>query len=130
MCIYMGLKCGRNKPPPRCESKIDHVTPSVPRATPFRYNIAGPLCFSGDQIALGRPLPRIIAGDHLVIHDCGGYTLSMYCRYNSRPAPPVYAYEDARPGELAVWREAETVDDVLKMWDCASYPRAGAAAAE
>ena len=47
----------------------------------------------------------------------------MYSRYNSRPSPPVYAYEDARPDELAVWREGETADDVLKMWECASYPR-------
>ena len=45
----------------------DHVEEEL-----IPYNIAGPLCFSGDQIALGRPLPRIAAGDHLVIHDCGG----------------------------------------------------------
>ena len=49
------------------EAAADHVEEEL-----IPYNIAGPLCFSGDQIALRRPLPRIAAGDHLVIHDCGG----------------------------------------------------------
>ena len=85
--------------------------PAVPQ------DIAGPLCFSGDLVARERPLPLAEPGDIVAIHDVGAYTLSMWSRYNSRQAPPVYAHEAAGAEvRLQLLKPAETVDDVLRFW--------------
>jgi diaminopimelate decarboxylase len=96
-----------------------HAPDGAPRAGPAApQDIAGPLCFSGDLVAAQRPLPLAAPGDLVVIHDTGAYTLSMWSRYNSRQAPPVYAYEDGAGGRpaLRLLKPAETVDDVLRFW--------------
>jgi len=80
-------------------------------------DIAGPLCFSGDLVAHNRALPLAAPGDWVVIHDAGAYTMSMWSRYNSRQAPPVYGYEVT--GEAVAFhliKAGETVDDVLRFW--------------
>ena len=53
------------------------------------WDIAGPLCFSGDLIARQRLLPNIQSGDIVCIEDVGAYSLSMWSRYNSRRSPAV-----------------------------------------
>eukprot|EP01105_Mastigella_eilhardi_P009993 TRINITY_DN2340_c0_g1_i5.p3 TRINITY_DN2340_c0_g1~~TRINITY_DN2340_c0_g1_i5.p3 ORF type:complete len:438 (+),score=111.84 TRINITY_DN2340_c0_g1_i5:68-1315(+) len=63
------------------------------------HDIAGPLCFSGDLVARERVLPRINAGDLIVIHDSGAYTLGEFSHFNSRSPPPVYCY-NARDDRL------------------------------
>ena len=78
-------------------------------------DIAGPLCFSGDLIARRRKLPPIEVGDHILVHDVGAYTLSMWSRYNSRLSPPVYGFaQDA--DDFVLLRRGETVNDVLRFW--------------
>jgi len=79
-------------------------------------DVAGPLCFSGDLMAVERPLPAVNSGDYLVMHDAGGYTVSMYSRYNSRPCPPVYAYYSDKPTEVFCIKRAETCEEVLEFW--------------
>jgi diaminopimelate decarboxylase len=79
------------------------------------WNLAGPLCFSGDILAKGVPLPGVQEGDHLVIHDTGGYTFSMWSRYNSRFAPRIIGYYN--DGETFVLlKEREGMADILKFW--------------
>lgn len=41
------------------------------------YTFAGPLCFGGDFLHQDISLPKVKEGDFLIIHDVGGYTLSM-----------------------------------------------------
>jgi diaminopimelate decarboxylase len=80
---------------------------------PEPWDIAGPLCFSGDLLARGRALPPIEPGDFVVVHDAGAYTLALWSRYNSRLSPAVLAHG---PEGLTVLRRAESVDEVLRFW--------------
>jgi diaminopimelate decarboxylase len=81
----------------------------------YPYNLAGPLCFSGDIIAKGVVLPRIEEGDFLVIHDSGGYTFSMWSRYNSRQTPRIIGYFDE--GEcFEILKERESLDELHRFW--------------
>lgn len=79
------------------------------------WDIAGPLCFSGDLVARERALPPIEPGDLVVVHDAGAYTLSMWSRYNSRRAPAVHGYEGDSPA-LRLLKKAESEEDVLRFW--------------
>jgi diaminopimelate decarboxylase len=79
------------------------------------WNLAGPLCFSGDIIAKGVSLPMMDQGDHLVIHDTGGYTISMWSRYNSRFAPKILGYTgDGK--EFVILKKRETMEDIMRFW--------------
>jgi diaminopimelate decarboxylase len=79
------------------------------------YHLAGPLCFSGDILAKNIELPRIEEGDYLVIHDTGGYTFSMWSRYNSRQTPRILGY--VNDGEkIEVLKERETFEDIYDFW--------------
>lgn len=49
-----------------------------------KYDIGGPLCFSGDFLGLGLKLPVINGGDYVVISDAGANSLSMWSRHCSR----------------------------------------------
>ncbi|MFH1143356.1 MAG: alanine racemase [Candidatus Eisenbacteria bacterium] len=80
------------------------------------WNLAGPLCFSGDMPARGVPLPEIRAGDLVVFHDAGAYTLSMWSRYNSRPMPRVIGYGEAAGG-FEILKERERPDALVDFWD-------------
>jgi diaminopimelate decarboxylase len=78
------------------------------------YNLAGPLCFSGDILAKNVPLPKIEEGDYLVIHDTGSYTFSMWSRYNSRQTPRIIGYL----GDVfEVIKERGTMADLAGCWE-------------
>ena len=78
------------------------------------WDIAGPLCFSGDLLARSRLLPAITPGDLICIEDAGAYSLSMWSRYNSRRSPAVYGIEAA--GQIQLLRAAEQIEQVLDFW--------------
>jgi diaminopimelate decarboxylase len=78
------------------------------------YNIAGPLCFSGDIIAKNVILPKIEEGDFLVIHDTGGYTFSMWSRYNSRQTPRIIGY---RGEQFEIIKERESLEGLAGFWE-------------
>lgn len=77
------------------------------------WNVAGPLCFSGDFLAKSRPLPELSPGDFVIVLDAGAYTLSMWSRYNSRQVPKILGVE---AGRVRVLRERESVASVLGFW--------------
>lgn len=80
-----------------------------------QYMIAGPLCFQGDIIARNILLPEINPGDWLIIHDTGGYTLSMWSRYNSREMPKVIGYRQAG-AHFEILKDREKPEDLFDFW--------------
>jgi len=100
---------------PLCEKK--------PAQSSKKIVIAGPLCFSGDVISTtdNNALPDIEPNDYVVVHDVGAYTLSMWSRYNSRPAPAVYGYSISQDTcQFVVLKPREDVQQVLAFWGHAS----------
>ena len=81
----------------------------------YPYHLAGPLCFSGDILAKNLELPKIEEGDYLVIHDAGGYTFSMWSRYNSRQTPRILGYFN-NGEKTEVLKERETFGDIYSFW--------------
>lgn len=77
------------------------------------WAVGGPLCFSGDIIARDRTLPELAPGDLIVVRDTGAYTLGMWSRHCSRGIPEVLAVS---AGKLAVLRQRETVEDLVRFW--------------
>ena len=78
-----------------------------------KYFIAGPLCFAGDIIGHDLELPEVKEGDYLIIHDVGGYTLSMWSRYNSRQVPKVIGYEGKK---IEILKKRERIPEVVDFW--------------
>ena len=77
------------------------------------YNLAGPLCFAGDIVAKNVILPTTEEGDYIVIHDTGGYTFSMWSRYNSRQTPRILG---VRRGVFSVLKERESFEELGRFW--------------
>ena len=80
------------------------------------YNIAGPLCFSGDIIAKNRSLPKVTRGDLILVKDCGAYTLSMADNFNYKLRPKVISIDD----EVEVIKEEEDFEHLTRHevnWD-------------
>lgn len=75
--------------------------------------LAGPLCFGGDILARDLLLPRLAAGDHVLVRDTGAYTLAMWSRYCSRAIPLVLGVDGDR---VDVLRRRDTPDDLVRFW--------------
>ncbi len=75
------------------------------------YDVAGPICESGDLLARDRRLPRISEGDLLAVLNAGAYGFSMSSQYNSRPRP---AEVMVRNGEYALIRRREKFWSLLE----------------
>ena len=52
-----------------------------------KVDVVGPVCESGDFLALDRELDDVQPGDHLVVGDVGAYGFAMASNYNSRLRP-------------------------------------------
>lgn len=70
------------------------------------YDVAGPLCESGDLIAKDRKLPKVSEGDLLAIMNAGAYGYSMSSQYNSRPRAAEVLVKDWK---YTVIREREAI---------------------
>lgn len=73
-------------------------------------DVVGPICESGDFLAQGRDLPRLAAGDLLVVRSAGAYGAVMASTYNSRPLVPEVLVDGER---YAVVRPRQSVEELI-----------------
>ena len=74
-------------------------------------DVVGPVCETGDFLALDRMLPPVKEGDLLAIFSAGAYGMTMASNYNSRTRPA----EVMVSGDLFdVIRTRETWDDLIR----------------
>ena len=73
-----------------------------------KYDIAGPICETGDYLGHDRVLPETKEGDIIAVYNAGAYGFSMSSNYNSRP---LCAEVLVNNGEAELIRERETVEE-------------------
>ncbi|HEV8176775.1 MAG TPA: diaminopimelate decarboxylase [Gemmatimonadales bacterium] len=75
-----------------------------------RVDVVGPVCETGDFLALDRTLPGLEAGDALALLGAGAYGFVMASNYNSRPRPPEVIVDG---GTWWIAREREKLEDLF-----------------
>jgi diaminopimelate decarboxylase len=78
---------------------------------PGRVDIVGPVCETGDFLALDRMMPGLKAGDGLAVLGAGAYGFVMASSYNGRPRAAEVMVDD---GRWWVARERESLDDLSR----------------
>jgi diaminopimelate decarboxylase len=81
-----------------------------PGVATIRCDIVGPICESGDYLALNRDLPTLSAGDLVMIRSAGAYGAVMASSYNSRPLVPEVMVDGMR---FAVTRPRPSIDEMI-----------------
>ncbi len=76
-----------------------------------KYDIAGPICESGDLLAKDRLLPSVQEGDLLAVLNAGAYGFSMSSQYNLRPRAAEVLVKE---GKYKLIREREQFDDLIR----------------
>lgn len=78
-------------------------------------DVAGPACFTGDMLAVGRELPFIRGGDLVAVPETGGYYFSTHFSYNALPRPAVYTVGTDAGGDRrwSLARRAQTIEQIV-----------------
>ncbi|GLK54779.1 diaminopimelate decarboxylase [Methylopila capsulata] len=83
--------------------------PDAPRV---KADVVGPVCETGDYMALGRDMARPEAGDLLAIMSAGAYGAVQASTYNSRPLVPEVLVNGAA---YAVVRPRPSVEELIAL---------------
>jgi diaminopimelate decarboxylase len=89
--------------------RIDSVRPNGQSMT---ADVVGPICESGDFLALGRQMDDAAAGDLLAVHDVGAYGYVMASNYNTRPRGAEVLVDGDR---FAVVTQRERYEDLVHL---------------
>jgi len=79
-----------------------------------RYDVVGPICESGDFLALDRALNAVEPGALIAVLGAGAYGFSMSSNYNSRPRAAEVLVNGTR---WRVIRQRESFDDLMRGED-------------
>jgi diaminopimelate decarboxylase len=90
---------------------VDPRVPGTARPELETADVVGPICESGDFLALDRGLPPVERGTLLCIFSAGAYGFSMSSNYNTRPRPAEVLVEGSA---ARIIRRRETMDDLLR----------------
>ncbi len=86
------------------------LTEPAPDAATIVTDVVGPVCETGDYLALGRPLPELRAGDLIAVMTAGAYGAVLASQYNSRLLVPEVLVSGNR---FAVTRPRPGYEDML-----------------
>lgn len=75
-------------------------------------DVVGPVCESGDFLALGRTMPDVEPGALLAVQTAGAYGFVMASNYNSRPRPAEVLVDGER---FALATERERLEDLVRL---------------
>jgi diaminopimelate decarboxylase len=76
------------------------------------YNVAGPLCESGDFLGKNRKLPKVKREDVLAIFDVGAYGMVMSSQHTAKPRPAMVLVNGRR---AEIVRKRETFEDLTRL---------------
>ncbi len=88
---------------------VSEPRPDAPRAV---VDVVGPVCETGDFLALGRDLPALKAGDLLAVMTAGAYGAVQSGTYNTRLLVPEVLVDGER---AAVVRPRPTYEDLIGL---------------
>ena len=88
------------------------VTEAAARAPRIVADVVGPVCETGDYLALGRDLPAVKAGDLLAVMTAGAYGAVQAGTYNTRPLVPEVL---VRGAEHAVVRPRKSYEELIGL---------------
>jgi diaminopimelate decarboxylase len=96
-----------------CEVEMAKVPPRRAREVGLpdliTADIVGPLCETGDFLALDRAIPPVRRGDVLAVFAAGAYGMAMANRYNASPLPAEIIVDGS---EATIIRHRERYDDL------------------
>lgn len=90
--------------------EIEPATDQPDRAV-APVDVVGPICETGDFLALERPLPEVRQGDVLVVRTAGAYGFSMASNYNGRRRPAEVLVDGP---DIHLARRRETYEDLIR----------------
>ena len=111
---YVGVDAGFNTlVRPTMYDSYHHILVANKLDAPKReiYDVAGPICESGDLLAKDRKLPKINEGDVLAVLNAGAYGFAMSSQYNSRPRAAEVLVKE---GKIALVRTREKNEDLAR----------------
>lgn len=76
-----------------------------------QVDVVGPICETGDFLALDREIEAVEPGELLVLRTTGAYGFSMSSTYNQRPRPAEIVVDG---GEARLARRRETLEDLVE----------------
>jgi diaminopimelate decarboxylase len=94
------------------EHEIWPVTENLRCRPPVLQDVVGPVCETGDYLALNRRLPPLAAGDLIAFMTAGAYGAAMSSTYNSRLLVPEVLVKGSA---WAVVRPRQAYDDLIGL---------------